>query len=107
MNNQESSEECLKEQKELPEKEMKKSLEQAEVLTNSSIEMSFKTDSDLLIISVTPKLINLMPQLNEIFPLEPDGSGPTFLRLLEKSLREKRVKEFAEEIAMTANAIVE
>ncbi len=84
MNDQEPSEECCKEQtsteeqKELPEKEEKKTLKQAEVLTNSSIEMSFKTDSNLLRTFAASESINQMLQLNKIFSLEPDSSRLIF-----------------------------
>ncbi len=104
---QKPSEECHKEQtsteewKELLEKEEKKTSEQTEVLTNSSVEMSFKTNSDLLRTSVTPEQINQMPQLEQIFQLEPDGLQPTFQQV------GKRAKEFAEEVATTVNAVVE
>ncbi len=49
----------MKEQKEISRKEEKKTSKQIEVLTNSSAEMSLKTDSDLLRTSVASKLIRL------------------------------------------------
>ncbi len=78
-----------------------KTSEQTEVQINSSIEMSFKTDSDLLRTSIAPEPINQMPQLNKIFQLEPDSLQPTFQQV------EKRIKEFAGEVAVTVNAVVE
>ncbi len=107
MNEQQSSKECLKEQisteeqKELSGKEEKKASERIEVLVNSSVEMSFKTDSDLLKIAIAPESIIQMPQLNENFPLEPNGSRSIFQQA------EERTKEFVEEIATMANAIME
>ncbi len=107
MNKQQCSKECLKEQisteeqKELLGKEEKKASEWIEVLVNSSVEMSFKTDSDLLKISIAPESINQMPQLNENFLLEPNGSRSIFQQT------EERTKEFTEEIAIMANVIVE
>ncbi len=51
--------------------------------------------------SIALEPINQTPQLEQIFQLEPGGSQPTFQQA------EKRAKEFAEEVAMTANIVVE
>ncbi|MCP3684967.1 MAG: hypothetical protein GY861_20080 [bacterium] len=100
MDKQQLNENCYKkqvsteEQKELSGKEEKKTSERIEVLANSSIEMSFRTDSDLLRTSVAPEPIKQVPQLNENFPLEPNGSWSIFQQA------EERTREFTEEIVL-------
>ncbi len=93
MDEQQLNEKCYKEQARIEEqkdwlgKEEKKTSEWIEVLVNSSVEMLFKTDSDLLRTSVEP--------------LEPNGSRSIFPQT------EERMKEFVEEIATMVNVIVE
>ncbi len=107
MNQQQSDKECRNEQinteepEKLPVKEEKKTSEQIEVQINSSTEMSSKTNSDLLRTSIAPEPIIQMSHLDQIFQLEPDGSRPTFQQA------ERRAKEFAEEVATTANIVAE
>ncbi len=82
-------------------KEEKRTSERMEVQINSSVEKSFKTDSDLLRTSIALEPINQTSHLEQIFQLEPNGSRPTFQQA------EKRAKEFAEEVATTANIVAE
>ncbi len=86
MNEQQFKEKCLKEQKEWLEKEEKKTSKQIGVLTNSSVEMSSKTDSDLLGTSVTSKLKRPMSHLDENFQFKPNGLWPTSFYLSKENL---------------------
>ncbi len=101
MNGRQFNEECRKEQanteeqKGLPEKEEKKTSEHMEVLANSSIEMSLKTDADLLRTSITPEPTKQMPHLNEKFLLEPNGPQIIFQQM------EERMKEFMKKLTST------
>ncbi len=100
MNEQQFNKKCRKEQvnieeqKGLPEKEEKKTSEQVEVLANSSVEMSLKTDADLLRTSITPEPTKQTPHLNENFLLEPNGPQIIFQQI------EEWTKEFMKKLTL-------
>ncbi len=73
-------------QREISRREEKKTSKQIEVLVNSSVEMSLRTDSDLLRTSVASKLKRPMPYLDKNFQFEPNGSRPTSFYLSEENL---------------------
>ncbi len=86
---QQFKEKCCKEHEISPatlEKEDQKTSKQIEVLTNSSVEMSLKTDSDLLRTSVVSKLKRQRPHSDENFQFEPNGSRPISFYLSEENL---------------------